>query len=257
MKKILLPLTLLTLSIGFNLVDFDSFDIVKAEENTYVSDFIYEENGENTLKVIGVKDSSKNKTNLRIYGYEDGIKETGKIINEIALNAFEGVNNLTSLMISDNILTIANNALDIASLQTIYYTGELSKWTELNYDTNVTVIDYSFDEGFINYWNKFIRPSEETSICAITNDTYLTLKNKYQALGTLDKQNVNSYEDKAGDKIEDSIKYLDAYFSPKEDKPKENKISKDVALTIVIGIAIFGMTSIAVFYLLMKKNIIS
>ena len=68
---------------------------------------------------------------------------------------------------------------------------------------------------------------------------------------------VDEYEDLGGEKIGDSIKYLNAYFAPEEPASKNTEIDKTTTLSIVVGIAVFGMTSIAIFYLLMKKNIIS
>ena len=256
MKKIFFPVAALTLIALFSLRGID-FNAAKAEEvahSPYLNDLIYQENLDGTLTVIGVNPGSINKTNLRIYGYHD---ELNKDITKIGIDAFKDLTNLSSLMISENINQIENNALNISSLQTIYYTGSLSEWNELNYETDLSIMTYSFDEGFINYWNEFIRPSKSASVCDISRERYTELKYKYNQLGSLDKDIVNSYEDLAGETIKSSLEYLENYFNPKQDKPKENKISKDVALTIVIGIAIFGMTSIAVFYLLMKKNIIS
>lgn len=250
-----LPLSLLMISTGFNFINTSTFIMVKAQDlNPYLSDLIYEENVDDTLTVIGVNESSINKNNLRIYGYHETLN---KEITKISSNAFIAVSNLSSLMISNNIEVIENNALNISSLTTINYTGSIDEWNQLNYDTSIQVIDYSFDEGFINYWNKYIRPTKNSSVCDISKERYSELKFKYNSLGSLDRNNVNEYIDIAGESIEDSLHYLENYFNPKEEQPKENKISKDVAMTIVIGIAIFGMTSIAVFYLLMKKNIIS
>lgn len=255
MKKLLLPLTLLIIFLGFNSFKTNDFHVVKAEEtNPYLSDLIYEENSDETLTVIGVNDSSLDKVNLRVYGHHD---QLNKEITKIASDAFIEVTNLSSLMISNKITLIEDSALNISSLTSIYYTGSMDEWEQLNYETTLPVADYAFDEGFINYWNTFIRPSKNASVCDISKERYTELKYKYNLLGSLDKSNVNDYVDSAGESIEDSLHYLESYFNPKDDEPKENKISKDVAMTIVIGIAIFGMTSIAVFYLLMKKNIIS
>lgn len=255
MKKLLFPALLLVLLTGFNLSKSSDFIMVKAETNNpYLSQLIYEDNSDGSLSVIGVNEEDLNKTSLRIYSYHD---ELNKPITSIKFDAFKDVTSLNNLMIGNRITNIEENALNISTLTTIYFTGSIKEWNNINYNTSISVVEYSFDEGFINYWNEFVRPSSESSVCDISKSDYLALKQKYDLLGQLDKETVNNYQDLAGDKIKDSMEYMEAYFNPKPEQQKEKKISKDVALGIVIGIAVFGMTSIAIFYLLMKKNIIS
>ena len=256
MKKLLVPAALLLVTLAFGLSNQTDFAVAKAEEivNPYLDDFNYVTTS-NGLEVENVKNSSLNKTNLRIYSYHEGEQ---KDIIGIKENAFSGVTNLTSIMIGKGVINITDSSLNFNSNVTIYYTGSLAEWTSLKLCITNQVVEYSFDEGFINYWNEFVRPTDSSSVCDISKDTYQILKAKYDSLGTFDRENVYKYVDSAGESIEESMEYLDAYFNPKpvEDQ-KEKKIPKDIALTIVIGIAVFGMTSIAIFYLLMKKNIIS
>lgn len=250
MRKIIFPLFTALMFLGFSNTE-TIFTVAKAEENTYLLDFNYEEvNGH--LEVKSVIDSSKNKTHLRVYGEKNGL-----LITSINSSCFEGCDSLESLMISSKIEQLTPDTLDINGLTSIYYTGSSEEWTALNYQTLVNVYYYSFDEGFINYWNTYIRPNSQSSICEISNETYNQLIKMYEALGLRDKNVVDEYEDLGGEKIGDSIKYLNTYFSPEEPASKNTEIDKTTTLSIVVGIAVFGMTSIAIFYLLMKKNIIS
>lgn len=251
MKKIIFPLLAVFTIYGLSFAN-SSFNSVKAEENPYTSDFVYELKSDDTYFVKSVSDSAKDKTNLRLYStYND------KVVSEINDGLFNDCLNLTSVMLSSNFTSVPAGLFEIASVTTIQYTGSLEEFSSLNYQTEKTVETYSCDEGFVNYWNKFIRPTKESSICDISNETYQELLVKYELLNSYDETIVNDYVDQGGEKISESMDYLEAYFSPGESTNKKTEISKSVTLSIIVGVAIFGMTSIAIFYLLMKKNIIS
>ena len=251
MKKIIFPLSFVFILFLGNIVGHD-FKPAFASENPYVNDFTYVDKGDGNYLVSSVDNDSVLKENLRIYSIYEGSP-----VNEIAADCFANCDNLTSIMIGNGVTIIPQGTLDILSLNQIHYTGSLQEWNGIGYLTDVVVYEYAFDEGFINYWNKFVRPEEDSSVCDIGENNYKVLKEKYNNLTPYDKSVVNDYTDKGGETIGSSMKYLDAYFTPKENKESRTEIDKTTTLSIIVGIAIFGMTSIAVFYLLMKKNIIS
>lgn len=251
MKKLLIPLSLSLLFVAATFSGND-FQIVHASENPYVYCFEYEEKSNGNYIVKNVEYGNLADDDLRIYGNVDG-----HVVDEIDINCFNDVHYLSSLMISNNIEIIPQGTLDIVTLTEIRFTGGLDEWADIGYTTNLPVYEYSFDEGFINYWNKFIRPEADTSICDVSNEQYTELLNLYNNLSAFDKSVVDSYVDKGNESIGDSMKYLKAFFAPEEPKKNTAEIDKKTTLSIIVGIAVFGMTSIAVFYLLMKKNIIS
>lgn len=228
----------------------NGFDVVKAETVNYIDQLTYELKSDNTYKVIGVSDTQYD--SYRIYG----VHSDGKIINEIAQDAFKTVASLSSLMISENISIIHENAIDFNSLNTIYFTGSIEKWEDLKINTNANVFEYMCDEGFINYWNEHIRPEANVSICDISETEYQLLKTKYDELDMRDYEVVNAYEDKAGETIKDSMEYLEYFFNP-EQEIHEKDLPKDETLLLIILISIIGMSAILIFYLLMKKGLIN
>lgn len=251
MKKLIFPVLSILTIYGLSLFN-PSFNVVKAEENPYTSDFVYELKEDDTYLIKEVREESIDKTNLRLYGTYNDVA-----VSEISSNLFNGCNSLTKVMVSSTFTSLPSGLLELDTVTTIEYTGSLEQFNGLNYQTNKTVIEYSCDEGFINYWNTYIRPTPTSSICDITEDTYNDLIAKYEVLNSYDEAIVNNYVDLGGEKISDSIEYLEVLFSPAQPSNKKTEISKSVTLSIIIGVAIFGMTSIAIFYLLMKKNIIS
>ena len=248
MKKI--AFALICLSLGFSIVN-PGFNLTKvnAFNDGYDSSFVYEEKSSGTYKITGITDTSL--TNLRVYGESSD----NKIVDEIDHNAFTSLSNLDSIMISKDIDLIYSDSLDFSNLDYLYYTGSIGEWNSNNIQSSAVIYDYAFDEGFINYWNLYVRPTKDESICNIGEAKYKELLNRYNALPTEDYHRVNEYEDLAGETIEESMEYLDEFFNPKE-KPKSEELPKDLTLILIICISVFGMSMIAIFYLLKKKDII-
>lgn len=251
MKKFIFPVLSILTIYGLSLFN-PSFNNVKAEENPYTSDFVYELKDDDTYLLKEVREESKDKTSLRLYGTYNDV-----VVSEIATDLFSECTNLEKVMVSSNFKALPSGLMELDTITTIEYTGSLEEFNNLDYLTNKRVIEYCCDEGFINYWNKFVRPTPTSSICDITENTYDYLMSKYEVLNSYDEAIVDNYVDLGGEKISDSIEYLEVLFSPTEPTNNKTEISKSVTLSIIIGVAIFGMTSIAIFYLLMKKNIIS
>ena len=188
---------------------------------------------------------------MRIYCYDD------MVIDEIADNAFAGTS-FTSVAISNCVTNINTNAF--AGQNTIkkcYFTGSEEEFDALypNYLFE-SIYYYAIDEGFINYWNKEVRPSEDSNICDITRDEYEYIRDLYTSLIPSDKEVVDAYEDAAGATIKDSIKELNRHFGEPSGSKETEEWNQTGAITLIIIIAVIGMTSITIFFLLKTKQII-
>ena len=126
-------------------------------------------------------------------------------------------------------------------------------------DVNVDVYPYECDEGFINLWDDEIRPNSDSDICSMSKERFKTLKEKYDGLTATDRAIVNEYIDKAGQSIEDTMEYLSKYYSDDEEKTNQVKrnLPQDMTIGIIVSVAIFGMTTISIFYILKQQKIIN
>ena len=177
-------------------------------------------------------------------------------IDEISDTAFQGTT-FTSLMISNYVTHMTDNVFTNSSIVTVNYTGSREEFSALNLSFDINhVNEYAFDEGFINYWNKEIRPEENTNICNITQQTFSKVYGLYKALEIDDKNYVDAYEDKGGAKIKDSMIELIDIFGQTSPSHKNDEWNQTGAITFIIVIALIGMTSITVFFLLKTKKII-
>lgn len=242
MVKIML-LPLLFLSSLFGLANNTTKEEYKNALNTTLK-----ENGCYRLDSV---DDSELGNELRIYHFDD------MVIDEIADNAFAGTN-FTSLALTNSVLTVGANAFNgVNSLTTMYFTGSEEEYSALNISYEfVNVYYYAIDEGFINYWNKEVRPSEEANICDMTKEQYNHIRELYADLSAEDKAVVDAYEDAAGSSIKDSIKELNRHFAAPNQAKKTEEWNQKGAITLILIIAVIGMTSITVFYLLKTKQII-
>ncbi len=240
--------------IGLLLASLFSFSTVSAPKNS-ASDFesyletTTNERGNQTL--TGVKSSFTGKE-LRIYQYKSNM-----VIDEIADDAFVDTT-FTSLMLSKSVTHISNAAFENATnIKKLYYTGSEAEYNSLELSHSfVTLSFYSKDEGFINYWEKEIRPETDTNICDISKETFNTLYSLYKNLDTEDLQEVDNYVDKGNAKISDSMKQLIKLFSDSKQSQKKDEWNQTGAITLIIFIAVLGMTSITIFFLLKTKHLI-
>ena len=192
--------------------------------------------------------NDKTATHIRIYKTDD--------VTTISEHAFDDCV-FTDIMISS---TVREVEATFPANVTINYAGAL---TDINFDipADVTVNEYAYDEGFINYWNEFIRPNINGNICEVEKDHYLKMRELYRIVEKsnfpTDKETIDSTPDGTGT-IKDSIAFLDSHFaSSNKSQVKEKEISQSTMITLVLIIASFGMTSIGVFYFLKDKNVIN
>ena len=239
-----LPLLLLTALAGLRTAPLTK------DEYASALNCALKENGNYKLESINT-DVEGLGSELRIYRYDD------MVIDEICDNAFSGTS-FTSVAISNCVTIINSNAFaGQDTLTTCYFTGSEEEWDALYPDYAFEhVYYYAIDEGFINYWNKEVRPDENANICEITNEQYQYIRELYTGLSVDDKAVVDAYEDKAGASIKDSIKELNQHFASPSEAKNSEEWDQAGAITIILIIAVIGMTSITIFYLLKTKKII-
>jgi len=228
------------------LLSANAIDI--ARSNTYLE---YEGSA-----VTGIKSDYLDLEEYRVYSSysEDSLNFTS-----ISASFLNGNTKEATLMISNGITTIDENALEGATVSEIKFTGSKEEWTALNFVTSLDVTYYQCDEGFINYWNIYVRPEATSNICDVSEDTYNTLKSMYAILNASDRSVVDSYSDSANETIKDSMAYLKSTYTSSVDTSTETDLTtleQETYIGIIAAISIFGMSSISIFYLFKRKGII-
>ena len=112
-------------------------------------------------------------------------------------------------------------------------------------------------EDFLTYWNDTFRL---TPTCDVTYEQFNEMVQQFNQLTKEEKEEVIVIQDQAEPDytIGDIIKTLTNKFYPTG--PTENKTKQDLdqntMIWIVSGVAIFGITTILIFYILKNKKII-
>ena len=206
------------------------------------------ERGNNTL--MSVSYTSDNE--FRLYHYDD------LVIDEVGDEAFKDTN-FKTLVLTKDVKYINDAAFTNApNIEYLRFTGSKAEYNNLNLNVNFEEISfYSVDEGFINYWNENIRPTANTNICDYTtSQTFGEVYALYKNLSESDLEIVNNYEDLSGAKISASMKELIRVFATPDKAQKNDEWNQTGAITLIIFIAVLGMTFITVFFLLKTKHII-
>jgi len=203
------------------------------------------ERGNYTLESIDAFSGSE----FRIYHYDD------LLIDEISDSAFADTT-FSTLVLTNSVKHINQTAINSAeNIKTFSFTGSKDEFDALGISfSNVNY--YAVDEGFINFWNKNVRPVATSNICSISQDTFNYVNDLYKNLSNEDLEVVNNHKDLADIKISESMKELVRVFSEPEPAKKNDEWNQTGAITLIIFIAVLGMTSITIFYLLKTKNII-
>lgn len=199
--------------------------------------------------VVSVRDEKKNSVEIRLYEDED--------IDSVSAHVFDECLSLSSLMLSSSLISIDEQSWP-TSLSTINFTGSETRWNSYQLETNaITVNYYALDEGFVHYWDEYVRPTEQTNLCdSVSRSDYQKLLGMYDALSNNEQQLVDQYHDKADSSIKDSLKYLKTIYDGQESRHVEKETSSTLMIGLIISAASVGMTFIAVLYLLKEKNII-
>ena len=254
MKQILLlPL----LPLLFMNSPYSKMETISVSNNEYLTLTLLSDNKH--YAVTGIDSEYLDRDNYRIYSSYNSNHGDDQIvsISQISSHVFSSCTSTSiSLMISNGITVIEEDALE--NISEIHFTGSEEEWNEYSLTFNGNVSFYEYDEGFINYWDEYVRPNSSSDICDIGKSAYLTLKNKYNSLLSNDRIVVDAYKDKAGQTIRSSMLYLADYFnSSNNSNGSQTTLNQDTTIGLIVSIAIFGMTTISIFYLLKRKNIIS
>lgn len=222
------------------------------ETDRYFDHLILEKNERDNYTLMGIDGFEGSE--FRIYHYKD------YVIDEIDDNAFVN-QNFDTLVLTNSVKKVSNNAfLNASSIRELKYTGNYAEFSalEISYEFPNGYSLYSVDEGFINYWNEKIRPTAESNICNdIDYKTFQEVYGLYLNLSEEDRAIVDEYEDAAQSKIKDSIVELKNHFNQTPNSNKTEEWNQTAAITLITVIALIGMTSITIFFLLKTKNIIN
>ena len=211
---------------------------------------ITEQNERGNYTLTGITGTFEDE--FRIYHYDD------LLIDEVSDDAFNG-QTFKTLMLSNSVTHISDTLFaNTPSITKMKFTGSEEEYNALNLTTEFAVLSfYAFDEGFINYWNKYVRPGEGSNVCDITPEQFNYVYSLYKNLSGEDLKAVDKYTDLAGAKISDSMKELVKKFVHDGKSQKTTEWNQAGAIKLIIFIAIIGMTSITVFFLLKTKKIIN
>lgn len=225
--------------------------LLNGEVSSKNSSFDVQTNERGNYTVTGVKDFAIDNEELKIYYDQDNV------IDEISDDAFVTCTNLNTLVLSYSITHI-NNAALIDSIDTIKYTGSQDQFDALNLTKEgIDVYTYASDEGFINFWNTYIRPEADSNICQITREIYNATYARYTDLSVSEREIVDAATDIANEKIGLSMVALINYFKGNpQPSNKGTTWNQKGAISFIIVVAVIGMTSICVFYLMKAKQII-
>ena len=205
------------------------------------------ENG--NYKLTAVDDSSFD-GEFRIYHYDD------LLIDEVDDSAFAGTT-FTTLGLTNSVKTISDAAFSGTNINVVNFTGSEEEFVALGLTHQFThVYYYAIDEGFINFWDLYIRPESSSDICEISKETFYKVSALYKSLSDNDLNVVNATTDKGGAKIKDSMKELNRRFASATPTQPKEEWNQRGAITLIIVVAVIGMTSITIFFLLKTKKII-
>ena len=116
-------------------------------------------------------------------------------------------------------------------------------------------------DDFLTYWKEDFRKDDEGKIipiCDITYSQYTVMYGKYVELENADRLIVDATPDyEEGYTIKDSIKQLVSMHS-NHTNTRDNKrvLTKSTSIIVIVVIAVFGMSTICVFFVLKNNNII-
>ena len=117
-------------------------------------------------------------------------------------------------------------------------------------------------DGFLTYWREDFRKDEQGEIipiCNIKYQEYSVMYSRYVTLSSEDKIVVDATPDyEEGYTIKDSIKELVRLHGSKRNSTNEERRTLDQSstITIIVVIAVFGMSVICIFFVMKNTNLI-
>ena len=117
-------------------------------------------------------------------------------------------------------------------------------------------------DAFLTYWRDDFRKDDEGKLIAICNITYAdysSMYEKYAALNESDRNTINATADyEEGYTIKDSIKELVRIHGGKKQNNEADRrtLNQSSTITIIVVIAVFGMSVICVFFVMKNTNLI-
>lgn len=125
--------------------------------------------------------------------------------------------------------------------------------------TNLNSVE---SDEFLSYWKDEFRKDDDGNIIAICDISYLSFKDMYARYVLLDDQD-KSIVDKTKDYeegyvIKDSIKTLIDRFADMHTAQNKEKrtLDQSSSIIVIVSIAVFGMSTICVFFVLKNDNVI-
>ena len=117
-------------------------------------------------------------------------------------------------------------------------------------------------DEFLSYWQNDFRKDDNDDIipiCDIKYEDYTVMYTKYAALNNVDREIIDStpdYED--GFTIKDSIVELVRIYGKRKNTSdlQKHTLNQSSAITIIVVIAVFGMSVICLFYVMKNNNLI-
>lgn len=133
--------------------------------------------------------------------------------------------------------------------------------TEPQISHQISVKSTESDE-FLSYWREDFRKDEKGEIIPVCDITYLSFKDMYSRYSLLDEESkkiINSTPDyEEGYTIRNSIDTLIDRFKATQQVNNSNKrtLDQSSSIIVIVVIAVFGMSTICVFFVLKNGNII-
>ena len=145
---------------------------------------------------------------------------------------------------------------------TFFLAPAQAKEETFNYEKEaVFVIKSSESDEFINYWQNDFRKREDGTIipiCDISKDDFTMMYySHYSPLSEQDKKIVNATNDfEEGYTIKDSINQLAAMYANHNNDNGKSNLDQSTGIIVVVSIAIFGVSTISIFFIFKQKKFI-
>lgn len=145
---------------------------------------------------------------------------------------------------------------------TFFLAPAQAKEEAFNYEKEAGFVVKSVEsDEFIDYWQNDFRKREDGTIipiCDISKDDFtLMYYSHYSPLSEQDKKIVNATNDfEEGYTIKDSINQLAAMYANHNNDSGKSNLDQSTGIIVVVSIAIFGVSTISIFFIFKQKKFI-